>query len=138
MTSSFCESWQAARSSCLDVKANLTSIMNQEENTYIQHRHGGDTGWIGLQDIWSEGNFTWIDRAPVNFTYWAPNQPNGFQNDQDCVHTLGLGHGYQWNDVTCAACHTFTCKRGNSTENCLFIFNSWTRRNGVDPRKEKR
>ncbi|XP_028518446.1 neurotrypsin, partial [Exaiptasia diaphana] len=91
--------------------SNLTSVTSQEENTYIQHRHGGDTGWIGLQDIDSEGNFTWIDGTNVNFTYWAKNQPNGYPGDQDCVHTLGLRHDYHWNDVTCGSCHSYTCKR---------------------------
>ncbi|KXJ10132.1 Fibrillin-2 [Exaiptasia diaphana] len=108
---SSCASWNAAQSNCLDVNSNLTSVTSQEENTYIQHRHGGDTGWIGLQDIDSEGNFTWIDGTNVNFTYWAANQPNGYPGDQDCVHTLGLRHDYHWNDVTCGSCHAYTCKR---------------------------
>ncbi|KAK3745907.1 hypothetical protein QZH41_008487 [Actinostola sp. cb2023] len=112
MTNSSCAPWQAAQSSCLNVNANLTSISSQEENTYVQHRHGGDTGWIGFQDIHSEGNFTWIDGNAVNFTYWARNQPNGYPGDQDCVHTLGLRHDYHWNDVTCGSCHAYTCKRG--------------------------
>ena len=111
-TTSSCATWNAAQSNCLDVNSNLTSVTSQEENTYIQHRHGGDTGWIGLQDIDSEGNFTWIDGTNVNFTYWAANQPNGYPGDQDCVHTLGLRHDYHWNDVTCGSCHSYTCKRG--------------------------
>ncbi|XP_028517873.1 uncharacterized protein LOC110248715 [Exaiptasia diaphana] len=110
-TFSTCASWNESESNCLDVNSNLTSVTSQEENTYIQLRHGGDTGWIGLQDIDSEGNFTWIDGTNVDFTYWAPNQPNGFPGDQDCVHTLGLRHDYHWNDVTCGSCHAYTCKR---------------------------
>ncbi|XP_027051437.1 fibulin-1-like, partial [Pocillopora damicornis] len=44
-----------------------------------------------------------------NFTYWAPNQPNDFRLDEDCVHTLGVGHSFEWNDVSCGSCHNFTC-----------------------------
>ncbi|KAK3731881.1 hypothetical protein QZH41_008568, partial [Actinostola sp. cb2023] len=47
----------------------VTCISSQEENTYVQHRHGGDTGWIGFQDIHSEGNFTWIDGTPKSCSH---------------------------------------------------------------------
>jgi len=114
-TNPSCLSWQAAQSTCLADNANLTSITSQEENTFVQHRHGGDTGWIGLQDINSEGNFTWIDCSVVDFTYWADNQPNNYPGDQDCVHTLGLSHDYRWNTVDCGSCHPYTCKRGKLT-----------------------
>lgn len=113
-TNPSCLSWQEAQSKCLADNANLTSITSQEENTFVQHRHGGDKGWIGLQDMNSEGNFTWIDGSVVNFTYWADNQPNNSQGDQKCVHTLGLRHEYHWNDVTCGSCHPYTCKKGKN------------------------
>ena len=112
LTNSSCTTWQTAQSSCLSHNASLTGITNQEENIYVQHRHGGDTAWIGLQDLQSNGSFTWIDGSGVNFTYWAPNRPNRLRKDQHCVHTVGPTRGYRWNDVTCSACHGYTCKRG--------------------------
>ncbi|XP_031556385.1 uncharacterized transmembrane protein DDB_G0289901-like [Actinia tenebrosa] len=111
-TNSSCATWEAALSSCLSSNASLASITSQEENIYVQHKHGGETGWIGLQDRRSNGNFTWIDGTEVNFTYWAQIRTNKFSSDQNCVHTLGPSLGYLWKDVTCTACHTFTCKRG--------------------------
>lgn len=92
--------------------ANLPAIESQEENVYVQHRHNGDKAWIGLNDIATEGVFAWVDGCPFKFRYWAQNQPNNFRGE-DCVHTLGPGHGYMWNDVDCSACHQYTCKRGN-------------------------
>ena len=79
---------------------------------YIQHRHNGDKAWIGLNDIATEGVFAWVDGCPFRFHYWAQNQPNNFR-EEDCVHTLGAGHGYRWNDVGCFSCHQYTCKKGN-------------------------
>ena len=110
-----CQSWRSAESMCRDMSSNLSSIHNQEENVFVQHRHNVGQGWIGLNDISSEGNFSWSDKSAVNFTFWAKNQPNNLKN-QDCVHTLGksLEHAYQWNDVSCSDCHNFTCKRGNN------------------------
>ena len=91
--------------------ANLPAIESQEENVYVQHRHNGDKAWIGLNDIATEGVFAWVDGCPFKFRYWAQNQPNNFR-EEDCVHTLGPGHGYMWNDVDCSACHQYTCKKG--------------------------
>ena len=91
--------------------ANLPAIETQEENVYIQHRHNGDQAWIGLNDIATEGLFSWVDGCPEKFRYWAEKQPNDFRGE-DCVHTLGTRHGYTWNDVDCSACHQYTCKKG--------------------------
>ena len=91
--------------------ANLPAIESQEENVYIQHRHNGHKAWIGLNDIATEGVFAWVDGCPFKFRYWGKNQPNNFRGE-DCVHTLGPGHGYMWNDVDCSTCHQYTCKKG--------------------------
>ena len=91
--------------------ANLPAIESQEENVYVQHRHHGEKAWIGLNDIATEGLFTWVDGSLDKFRYWAKKQPNDFRGE-DCVHTLGAGQGYKWNDVGCAVCHQYTCKKG--------------------------
>ena len=93
--------------------ANLPAIETQEENVYIQHRHNGDKAWIGLNDIATEGLFSWVDGSPNKFRYWAEKQPNDFRGE-DCVHTLGAKHGYSWNDVDCSTCHQYTCKKGKN------------------------
>ena len=111
LTSEKCETWTNASLICRSMGANLPAIDSQEENVYIQHRHNGDKAWIGLNDIATEGVFAWVDGCPFKFRYWAQNQPNNFRGE-DCVHTLGPGHGYMWNDVDCSACHQYTCKKG--------------------------
>ena len=97
---------------CRAMGANLAAIESQEENVYVQHRHNGDKAWIGLNDIATEGLFSWVDGCPDKFRYWAQKQPNDFRGE-DCVHTLGAGHGYRWKDVDCSACHQYTCKKGS-------------------------
>jgi len=109
-TSEKCETWTNASIICRGMGANLAAVESQEENVYIQHRHNGDRAWIGLNDIATEGLFAWVDGCPFKFRYWAPRQPNNFMGE-DCVHTLGPGHGYMWNDVDCSACHQYTCKK---------------------------
>ena len=110
-TSETCQTWSNASTICRNMGANLPAIETQEENVYIQHRHNGDKAWIGLNDIATEGLFSWVDGSPNKFRYWAEKQPNDFRGE-DCVHTLGARHGYTWNDVDCSACHQYTCKKG--------------------------
>ncbi|XP_078382502.1 uncharacterized protein LOC144665191 isoform X2 [Oculina patagonica] len=107
-----CNTWSNSQGTCATLGANLPSVHNQEENVYIQSLHGGEHSWLGLSDINSEGTFVWSDGTPLDFHYWAKNQPNDFHNE-DCVHTLGLlnDHRYKWNDVNCTVCHKFTCKK---------------------------
>ncbi|KAL9975042.1 hypothetical protein ACROYT_G012158 [Oculina patagonica] len=85
-------------------------VSSNEDNVYLQHQHNGAKAWMGLNDRFVEGNFTWADRGEGNFTAWAQNQPNSFRGE-DCVHTLGVQHSYQWNDVRCSDCHQYTCKK---------------------------
>ena len=96
---------------CRQENSVLVDVTNDEENVYIQHRHNGKRSWLGLNDVSTEGNFTWADRGEGNFTAWAKNQPNNL-NEEDCVHALGLRHNYEWNDVKCSDCHQYTCKKG--------------------------
>ena len=95
-------------------------MKNQEENVYVQQRHGGEKAWIGLNDVTTEGRFIWTDGSAVNFTNWAKNQPNNFHN-QDCVHTLGVSKNYKWNDVPCSQCFNYTCKKGKKNLNATDI-----------------
>ncbi len=110
-TSQSCKNWTEAQKTCQNYNANLITVRNQEENVYVQHRLNGAKGWIGLNDRDSEGTFIWADKQSNDFTYWAENQPNDF-NNEDCVHTLGAGHSFLWNDVSCASCHNYTCSEG--------------------------
>ena len=56
-----------------------------------------DHVWIGLNDIEDEGSFQWTDGSPVNYTNWAPGQPDNL-NDSDCVFLLPDG---TWDDGQC-------------------------------------
>ena len=111
-TSQSCKTWTEAQKNCQRDNANLVAIKTQEANVYVQHRLNGEKGWIGLNDRDTEGTFVWAGNQSSNFTYWAPNQPNDFRLDEDCVHTLGVGHSFEWNDVSCGSCHNFTCSEG--------------------------
>ena len=110
-TSKTCQNWTTALDKCRQENSVLVDVQNNEENVFLQHLHNGAKSWLGLNDIFTEGSFTWADRGSGNFTAWAKNQPNNFR-DEDCVHTLGVEYKYEWNDVKCIDCHQYTCKKG--------------------------
>ena len=111
LTSSTCTDWLSAENTCSYEGAHLATVYNQEENIFIQHQHNGEKAWIGLNDRSVEGTFVYASHRRTNFTFWAKNQPNNMKNE-DCVHTLGVAHGYTWNDVPCNKCQNYTCMKG--------------------------
>ncbi|CAH3179784.1 unnamed protein product, partial [Porites lobata] len=112
LTSRACATWLTAQSNCSTMSSNLLTVYSQEENLYIQHRHNGERSWIGLNDRSVEGSFAWASKDTSDFELWAPNQPNDWKNE-DCVHTLGALHRYEWNDVSCDKCFNYTCFKGS-------------------------
>lgn len=110
-TSESCKAWLKAEGVCRDRGSNLVTVRSQEENVYVQNRHNGEQTWIGLNDRGVEGNFNWSGGIESNFTYWVPGQPNNY-NNQDCVHTLGVNHKFEWNDISCSDCRNYTCSKG--------------------------
>ena len=109
-----CATWLTAESNCSEMNSDLVTVRNQEENVFIQHRHFSDRSWIGLNDRRAEGSFVWTTKEISSFRFWAPKQPNNW-NNEDCVHTLGVRHGYTWNDVPCDNCFKFTCFTGDKS-----------------------
>uniref|UniRef100_A0A8C9SJV3 C-type lectin domain-containing protein n=1 Tax=Scleropages formosus TaxID=113540 RepID=A0A8C9SJV3_SCLFO len=121
------KTWHAARSECRKLEADLVSILSIAEQTETEKQYfcydpvaTGDV-WTGLNDLEFQGFFTWSDQHEVQFTYWAPGEPNnhdGFK--EDCVE--------MWNDVPCTEINEYICKKPKlsvkrKTVNC---FTSWT------------
>lgn len=84
---------------------NLVSIQSQAENDCILGALTdiGQSGtiWIGLGDEAVEGDFVWYDQSPVNYTNWAPGEPNQSGNE-DCVQIYpGGSDPGMWNDLDC-------------------------------------
>eukprot|EP01084_Bolivina_argentea_P072854 132256_1 len=71
--------------------------------------------WIGLNDINTKGNFTWIDGSILNYTFWNSSitpKPNCSTN---CVqiHIDNTNTTY-WQSISCNTQQHFICNQCNT------------------------
>ncbi|XP_078676415.1 uncharacterized protein LOC144913548 [Branchiostoma floridae x Branchiostoma belcheri] len=68
--------------------------------------------WFGLHDQHKEGHFEWVDGTPLSaFKKWAPDQPDNYENSEDCVvYWRTGGPPTNWNDASCSRKLPFICE----------------------------
>ncbi|XP_022795047.1 receptor-type tyrosine-protein kinase FLT3-like [Stylophora pistillata] len=68
--------------------------------------------WIGLSDIQHEGKFVWqVDNSTVNFTSWAPRQPDNRDDMEDCVVVGAEKYFGFWKDQVCDRWFLYICEQ---------------------------
>lgn len=109
--------WQEAVSACHKEGADLASIANIEEQSFIISQMGyvpTDVLWIGLNDQRNQMLFDWSDRSPVTYTNWLSDEPSHATNlQEDCV--LIRGKDGKWGDHMCEKSFGYICKKKAST-----------------------
>ena len=99
--------WQNSKDYCIAQGGSLVEITSEAEQAAITAKirsegWGNFNFWIGLTDLDSEGTFKWVSGDAVNYTHWAPGEPNNQGHSggpEDCAH-IGDG-GRTWNDMPC-------------------------------------
>ena len=96
------------------VKINRAPGNIQENNSviFLPATSVDNNWWIGLNDIDSEGDFTWPELGNSgDYFNWASVEPNNMGNE-DCA-VIANHRDYQWNDVPCETIVLpFVCERG--------------------------
>ncbi|KAM4543684.1 macrophage mannose receptor 1 [Fundulus diaphanus] len=109
--------WMEALTACRKEGADLASIHNIEEQSYIISQSGylpTDVLWIGLNDQRNQLLFEWSDHSHVTFTNWQSGEPSHATNHQeDCV--LIRGKDGKWADHMCEKTYGYICKKKAST-----------------------
>jgi hypothetical protein len=114
-------SWKAASDKCRQDGADLVSIQDQEENSYliaVSNDLSAATPsmrrfWIGLTDQGEEGNMAWSNGDRLGFTSWGPRQPSVHRKkrfDENCIVINSQNVGL-WDDIACRKRHPYICKK---------------------------
>ncbi|XP_061614123.1 macrophage mannose receptor 1 isoform X1 [Phyllopteryx taeniolatus] len=110
--------WKDALTACRRDDADLASIHNIEEQSFIIAQSGyltTDVLWIGLNDQRSQMLFEWSDRSQVTFTQWMTDEPTHATNlREDCV--LIRGKDGRWADHMCEKAYGYICKKKASSK----------------------
>ncbi|XP_072020400.1 macrophage mannose receptor 1-like [Amphiura filiformis] len=106
------KSWQVAENYCQDNGGNLLSIHDSDEQGYINALTTMvvSSYWIGLREYQQDGELTWSDGTPLDYTNWNPGEPNDANGEEQCAETETFDEG-RWNDNACGIKNAFICKR---------------------------
>uniref|UniRef100_A0A3B3Z717 C-type lectin domain-containing protein n=1 Tax=Periophthalmus magnuspinnatus TaxID=409849 RepID=A0A3B3Z717_9GOBI len=82
--------WHEAENHCTKEQAHLVSIhcvkrLDAHLTLRLYAAHMPAEAWTGLNDINIENQFVYTDGSPADFLPWAPDQPDNWQNNEDCV-----------------------------------------------------
>ncbi|XP_071959907.1 uncharacterized protein [Antedon mediterranea] len=106
-------SWSDARSNCTALGAYLVVVRNQEENELI-YANNPTTGnlWIGLSDIESETDFTWVSTECSQYKNFGKGEPNNHKpgEGEDCVEVDYTKSTDTWNDGPCYRLNAYVCE----------------------------
>merc|ERR1712107_581670 len=106
------QTWLAALTTCLTAGGNLAKIESAAEQTAAYALTGGVNTWIGLNDIGTEGMFTWADDSALgSYTNWNAGEPDSTAAAPAVQHCVNLraADGF-WNDVLCGSARAFICQ----------------------------
>ncbi len=96
--------WANAEAKAVAMGGHLVTLSDQAEQDWVFGTFNAYDDvtrlyWIGLNDRAAEGQFVWASDEQVDFTYWAPGEPNNAGNE-DFVSMFYQGHTHsgKWND----------------------------------------
>uniref|UniRef100_A0A4W4DYJ2 Macrophage mannose receptor 1 n=1 Tax=Electrophorus electricus TaxID=8005 RepID=A0A4W4DYJ2_ELEEL len=107
--------WHQARKSCQQQSADLLSIVELHEQTYISGLTNilGSSLWIGLNSLDFDSGWQWSNGNPFRYLNWAPGHPS-LEPGLNCA-ALNAGKASKWESMACSKKLGYICRKGNST-----------------------
>ncbi|KAJ8284375.1 hypothetical protein COCON_G00032250 [Conger conger] len=119
-------SWNEARVSCQQQGADLLSITEVHEQTYINGLLTGYSAslWMGLNDLDMNGGWQWADNSPLKFLHWESDQPN-HSEEENCAVIRTESSG-RWQNRDCGVAMPYVCKKRPNSTLDPFSTDSWS------------
>ncbi|KFW86143.1 Macrophage mannose receptor 1, partial [Manacus vitellinus] len=107
--------WHQARRSCQQQNAELLSITDIHEQTYLKElTEGTDSAlWIGLNRLDLRSGWEWIGSSPFQYLNWAPGSPSP-ESGKICA-VLNPETKAKWQNWECDQKLGYICKKKNFT-----------------------
>lgn len=114
------KTWSDAQDTCASLGYDLVTVDDDPEHLWLSSEidarwpaENDTRTWIGLNDIDIEGTFVWVSGAPVVYTHWNQNEPNG-GTTENCGHQFFRDFNPAlpaWNDMPCyQLAHQHVCE----------------------------
>ncbi|KAK3700505.1 hypothetical protein RRG08_054919 [Elysia crispata] len=114
--------WFAARDCCSEVDADLVKVLDDKMNKLIKEMISWNH-WIGLNDIYEEGSFHWLDEVvEPKYSKLYRNYSSIEDNDIDCVSISPRFHDGVWRHNFCSpiARYPLICEKLPGPSPCLY------------------
>ncbi|XP_047672569.1 CD209 antigen-like protein E isoform X2 [Tachysurus fulvidraco] len=113
--------WTQSRDYCVEKGGHLVIITSQTEQGFLVSQIG-ETHWIGLNDLETEGQWMWVNNKPlketgVTFWYSAPiKQPDNWKvedpSGENCAALGNVGgNTHKWFDDSCSKFKKYICEK---------------------------
>ncbi|XP_049328197.1 hepatic lectin-like isoform X2 [Astyanax mexicanus] len=108
-------SWYYSKTDCGVRGADLLIINSREEQEFINKELGSTEAWIGLTDAVTEGVWKWVDGSTLTTEFWAQNEPNNHEGNEDCAITnfsrAKFNNASTWADYPCGHHVSWICEK---------------------------
>ncbi|XP_054843935.1 dromaiocalcin-1-like [Eublepharis macularius] len=107
--------WRQAQAHCQRHKANLASILDEDEHSAIadflhQVQWDDEDVWLGLSLPARGQSWAWADGSPVRYTAWERFKPSRASRGDNCAQ-LDEDSGFMlWDNDSCDDRNPFLCK----------------------------
>ena len=97
------KSYSDADQLCREAKGQLASPRSSTENEAVTQlvRAKNKHAYLSMNDISKEGKFTYPTGGSLDYSNWAPGEPNNRAKDEGPENCLEIYSDGNWNDIEC-------------------------------------
>lgn len=108
-TGGFEKTFEDAQQICTQAGGQLASPRSAAENEALQQLvvTQNKAAFLSMNDIKTEGNFTYPTGESLVYSNWAPGEPNNNGGAENCVEIYTNG---KWNDKSCSEQRLVICE----------------------------